>query len=153
MLPRQPLLASPMNLPDYPIVLSLPVLWADMDLFGHVNNTIYLKWFESARVAYWDGSFMRDYMVPRNLGPILASIHCDYKQQIHYPDQIEVSARAARLGRTSITMEHEVFSHHLGGVAASGQSVIVMFDYKQQQKYLITDELRAIIERCEARTS
>ena len=140
-----------MNLPNYPIVLSLPVLWADMDLFGHVNNTIYLKWFESARVAYWDGSLMRDYMVPRDLGPILVSIHCDYKKQIHYPDQIEVSARAAHIGKTSITIEHEVFSQHHGCVAASGQSVIVMFDYKQQQKYVISDELRAIIERCEAR--
>lgn len=143
----------PMKLGAYPIVVPLPVMWADQDLFGHVNNTVFLKWIESARVAYWDGSLMREYMRPRNLGPILASIQCDYKHQVHYPDQIEVGAKAVKLGRTSITMQHEIYSEQRDGIVASGKSVVVMFDYAQQQKYVISDELRGIIERCEQRVS
>lgn len=138
-----------MSLEGFPVVVQLPVLWGDQDLFGHVNNTIHLKWIESSRVAYWERGSMRDYMTPHDLGPILASVTCDYKLQIRYPDQIEVGARAAKVGRTSITMDHQIYSANHDAIAATGKSVIVLFNYASQRPQRIPDDLRAIIEQCE----
>ena len=129
------------------------MIWGDQDLFGHVNNVVYLRWFESSRVAYWDDSGMRELMEPNNLGPILASIHCDYKQQIRYPDAIEVSARMERLGNTSMTIHHELWSDDVGGIAATGTSVIVLFDYKAQQPQSISKGIRQVIQDFEGNVS
>jgi acyl-CoA thioester hydrolase len=141
-----------MAIEGYPVVLDLPVIWGDQDLFGHVNNTIHLRWFETSRVSYWDDSGMRELMEPLHLGPILASLHCDYKKQIHYPGKIQVSARAAKLGNTSMVMEHEIYNVDLDEVAATGNSVVVLFDYKNQCKFQITDDIRAVIESFEGKS-
>ena len=39
---------------EYPVVLSQDIIWGDMDAFGHVNNTVYFRYFEDARIAYFD---------------------------------------------------------------------------------------------------
>ena len=48
-----------MRIIEAPVVMELPVIWADQDMFGHVNNTVFLRWFESSRVTYWDESGLR----------------------------------------------------------------------------------------------
>lgn len=140
-----------MGIDGYPVVMDLPILWSDQDLFGHVNNTVALRWFQSSRVAYWDNSGMRQMMEPLHLGPILASLKCDYKHQINYPGNIQVSARVKKLGNTSMTLEHLVFDHTTEEIAATGSSVVVMFDYKNQRKHELFNDLRAVIEQFEGR--
>lgn len=141
-----------MQISDYPVVVDLPVQWGDQDLFGHVNNCVYLKWLETSRVVYWDNSGMRPLMEPLNLGPILASIKCDYKRQIEYPDTIHVTARVRYIGKTSLHMEHIVTSVAHQDLAAKGLSVLVVFDYKNQRKQEISDQLRSAIEEFEGRS-
>ena len=53
------------NRADYPVVISLPVQWGDQDLFGHVNNVVYFRWYESARIAYLDRIGVSDLMERR----------------------------------------------------------------------------------------
>lgn len=144
----------PMESPltNYPISMRLPVFWGDQDLFGHVNNTIYLRWLESARVKYWDDSGMRELMTPRKWGPILAAVHCHYLRQLRYPDWIWVGSRIRRLGNTSLTMEHAVYSESQEVIAAEGESVVVIFNYETQQGTAISPELQAVIERVEGKT-
>ena len=67
-------------LEGFPAVAVQPVQWGDQDLFGHVNNTVYFRWYETARVEYWYKSGLHELMSPRGLGPILASVKCDYKK-------------------------------------------------------------------------
>ena len=98
-----------MPLDDFPIRLELPVLWGNQDLFGHVNNCIHIRWFESSRVAYWDAGIGELMKSAGNLGPILANVTCNYKSQIRYPDTVHVGASVRKLGRTSLTMEHVVY--------------------------------------------
>ena len=140
-----------MSLDNFSVTLDLPVLWADQDLFGHVNNTIYLKWFESSRVSYWDESGLRTIMEPQNCGPILASVSCDYLKQVNYPDRIQVGARMIELRRTSMILEHEIFSANNDAIAARGSSVVVLFDYTIHQPKRIEHELRSIIAQFEGR--
>src|SRR3982751_4844980 len=103
-----PSLFRPALLADYPVVIRLPVQWGDQDAFGHVNNTVYFRWYESARIAYFDRIGLLELMAAEGIGPILASISCTYRHQIHYPESVHVAARVARIGRSSLTMEHAV---------------------------------------------
>src|SRR3954462_15539128 len=94
------------ELADYPVVIALPVQWGDQDAFGHVNNTVYLRWFESARIAYFDAIGLREMIATEQIGPILASTPCHYRRPITYPETVRVGARVTRIGRTSMMMEH-----------------------------------------------
>lgn len=137
------------ELEGFPVSLVIPVLWGDMDPLGHVNNTRFFRWFESARVTYLEQAI--SWRVD-GVGPILAAIHCNYRRQIVYPDTVTVSARVSKLGNSSMTMEHRLISQVHGKLAAEGESVVVMFDYKAQRPVRISRDIREAIERFEGRT-
>ena len=137
--------------PGYPVGITLPVQWGDQDAFGHVNNTVYFRWFESARIAYGRRIGLNAWKETRNIGPILASITCEYRRQVTFPDTVRVGARITRIGRSSMTMEHVVISEAVGGTAAEGTSAVVLFDYTAGRSYPIPDELRRAIEALEGR--
>jgi acyl-CoA thioester hydrolase len=99
---------APELLKDYPIALTLPILWGDQDAFGHVNNVVYFRWCESARVAYLNDTGLQALMSQSNLGPILASIKCDYLRQLNFPDTVRIGARITRIGTKSVSMEHAI---------------------------------------------
>ena len=84
-----------------------------------------------------------------SIGPILASITCNYRRQLHYPDTVYIGARTSKLGRTSMIIEHVVFSEKLDEIAADGTSTIVTFDYKTNRPTRIPDEMRKECEKLE----
>src|SRR3954471_19281399 len=99
-------------LEGFPVVIEVPVWWGDQDAFGHVNNTVPLRWFESARIAYSTRTGLSALMPTRRIGPILASITANSRRQLRFPDTVFVGARITRIGRTSMTMDHTVVSRH-----------------------------------------
>src|SRR5436309_7666081 len=90
--------------------LSWPVQWGDQDAYQHVNNTVYFRWFESARIEYTRRLGLADSMRTKRIGPILAAISCDYRRQINYPDTVHIGTRVTKIGRTSFVMEHALVS-------------------------------------------
>ena len=60
-------------LEGFPVHVRLPVQWGDQDAFGHVNNTVYLRWFETARIAYSDRAGLLQIDQSQRLAPILAA--------------------------------------------------------------------------------
>ena len=100
----KPLLAG------YPVAVALPVLWGDQDTFHHVNNVVYFRWFETARIAYNRrvGLMTSDKVPP--IGPILAATSSSYRRQITEPDTVHVAVRVVKIGRTSLGLEHIVVS-------------------------------------------
>ena len=137
------------DLPNFPAVATIPIQWGDQDLFKHVNNTVYFRWFESSRVEYWHKSGLFDALEVKGFGPILASVTCNYKRQIKFPDTVSIGTRVEKLGTSSVTLSHEVFSQSNNAVSATGTSVIVLFDYAAQHSVPIAD-YREIFERFEA---
>ena len=135
----------PAELSEYHSVIRLPVQWGDQDAFGHVNNTVYFRWFESARIAYFQHTGIEGPLAAVGLGPILASIKCDYRRQITYPDVVLVGARVTRVGNSSLSMRHGLYSERLGVIAAEGDSVIVAFDYEANASKRIPEEVRTIL--------
>ncbi len=136
-------------LADYPVILTLPIQWGDQDAFGHVNNTIFIRWFESARIAYFDQLGIEKTLTQLRLAPILASVSCNFRRQVTFPDKISVGARITRLGRSSLSMQHAILSQSLGQIAAEGDSTVVIFDYKANRSQAIPDAVRELIEQAE----
>lgn len=135
------------HLEGFPVAVYLPVQWGDQDAFAHVNNIIYFRWYETARIAYFD-KLEVETDLHSDLAPILASIRCDYRQQLLFPDTIAVTARVSRIGRSSIQMLHSVVSPKLG-LVAEGDSTIVTFNYVENRSQPVPAELRAKIEALE----
>jgi acyl-CoA thioester hydrolase len=138
-------------LAKYPVVIALPVFWGDQDAFGHVNNNAYFRWFESARIAYSERVGLLDLFRAERIGPILASIACDYRRQLTFPDTVHVGVRVTRIGRTSLGLEHVIASESQLAVAAEGTSTIVVFDYRANQPFPIPAALRHAIAGLEGR--
>lgn len=136
----------------FPVVITLPVQWGDQDAFGHVNNTVYFRWFESARIAYFDRIGLSEMINATKVGPILASIQCDYRRQIKYPESVIIGARITRIGRTSIALEHELVTQSDQMLAAEGKSTIVVFDYNANRPHPVPDSIRRAIEAFEGKS-
>ena len=133
-------------LKPYHHTITLPVLWGDQDAFQHVNNAAYFRWFESGRIAYWEQAGLWQMKQDSGIGPILASVSCDYRRQLTYPDTIHVGTRVVRLGRSSFVMEQVVVSEALGDTAAEGRSTVVVFDYNASASIPIPEHLRHAFE-------
>lgn len=134
----------------YPVTLELPVAWGDMDAFGHVNNTVYFRYFESARIAYLVAIGLRG--DEGAVGPILASTHCRFRLALDYPDTIAVGARATEVQADRFTMEYRVVSRRLGKVAADGGGVVVGYDYANRRKAELPAAVVTRIRELEAST-
>jgi acyl-CoA thioester hydrolase len=134
----------------FPVVIRIPVQWGDQDAFGHVNNIIPHRWFESARIALFGRIGLLDLRKRQGIGPILAATACDYRRQITFPDTVQVGIRVARVGRTSIGFEHAVVSETQNALVAEGTSTSVVFDYEANKPQPVPDEIRHAIESLEA---
>ena len=134
------------RLAPWPVVIQLPVQWGEQDVLGHVNNVVFFRWFESARVALLQRLGVRTHN-QEHLGTILAATQCDYRLPITYPDTVLVAAGVLRLGRTSIRMAQQVVSVGAGQVAASGTATVVVFDYVEQRPTPIPEPMRQQLEQ------
>ena len=139
-------------LAGFPVIISWPVQWGDQDAFGHVNNTVFIRWFESGRVAYLEQLGLGGSLSGKGLGPILAAINCNYRRPINHPDTIHIGTRVTKVGKSSMTIAHAIFSERLQSIAADGDSVVVMFNYDTQKSSRVPDNLRAMIATLEGRT-
>lgn len=137
-------------LEGYPVVIEIPVRWGDMDAMRHVNNTVYIRYFESARIAYFDRLEYQRSMHETGIGPILHSISCRFRFPVTYPDTVWAGARVTEVGEDRFTMRHIVVSQRHGRMAAEGDGVIVTYDYRAHHKTPIPDVWRAHIARVES---
>lgn len=135
---------------DYPVLIETPVAWGEMDAFGHVNNAVYFRYFESGRIAYFERVGALEIMEETGVGPILASTHCRFRVPLEYPDSVTIATRAYDLEADRFTMGYAVWSHRHDRLAAEGEGKIVTFDYKAGEKAAVPEALRAQIEALES---
>jgi len=126
----------------YPVVIEIPIAWGDMDAFQHVNNIVYFKHFESARISYFEKIDIFEVMNKTGIGPILASTQCRYKIPLTYPDHVTVGAKVDTIEKDRFIMKYSVISHKFKKIAALGEGVLVTFDYQNNKKALIPDGIK-----------
>lgn len=142
-----------------PVTITIPIHWGDMDALGHVNNVLFFRYLESARVAYIQAlglSSLRE-IRPADGSPavgfILQHAQCRFRRPVIYPDTLRVTARLQSIESDRFSLEHEIISDSQRDVAALGTGTIVTYDYTQQTKTPMPDEIRLAIERLERKAT
>ncbi|MFG2514485.1 acyl-CoA thioesterase [Streptomyces sp. NPDC048584] len=117
-----------------------PLRWADMDAYGHVNNVVFLRYLEEARIDFLfrpEKDFQQ--------GSVVARHEIDYKRQLvhrHHPVDIELWVTETRAA--SFTLTYEVKDGDVVYVRAS--TVIVPFDFEAQRPRRLTAEEREFLQ-------
>jgi acyl-CoA thioester hydrolase len=127
---------------EYPVTVEIPVAWGEMDSFSHVNNIVYFRYFESARIACFDRIGYPDLMHNSGSGPILASTECRFRIPLTYPDMLIAGTVIEDIGQHHFLMGYAVFSRNHDAIAATGSGRIVSYDYQRQKKAPIPDAIR-----------
>ena len=130
----------------------IEVRFRDCDAMGHVNNAVYLTYFEQARIVLADTLGLRRSLEQAGLGLILAHASCDYKAQVVFGDVLDVGVAVTAIGRSSFTGEYEIRRVKDDSVVATGKSVQVVFDYTDGKTTVIPDVFREKLESIQTET-
>lgn len=135
------------GLAEYPVIYEQKVAWGDMDAFGHVNNAVYYRYIESARICYFEelNIFQQD------IYTVVASSQCQYLRPLFYPDQLKIGARVEEMRSSAIRMSYILWSGQQQNIAARGEAVIVCVDKLNLQKIPMPENIRQNIKEIEWR--
>ena len=132
-------------LSDYPIIHIQPVAWGDMDAFGHVNNVLYYRYMESARIRYMDelNIFQHDVYT------VVASNQCKYIRPVFYPDQLKIGVRVEEMRNSALRMSYLLWSEQQQAIVALGEAVMVCVDKENMLKLPIPEIIRQKVTKIE----
>jgi acyl-CoA thioester hydrolase len=136
--------------PHYPISLEQEVIWGDMDAFEHVNNTVYFRYFEDARMAFFERCGANQHKARTRVGPILASTQCDFRAPLSYPERIRIVTWVEDIRPRRFTMRYRVFSLAQPRLVAEGSGLVVFYDYAQGQSCEIPADIAERIHSLQA---
>ena len=131
------------------------IRFGDLDAMRHLNNVVFLRYFESARIAYLNHTLEEHDPVrpvslphPRKLGQdsdvtfgfIFASCHIDYRSPGHFDEEVAIRVRPAEIGTKSLKLE---FDMRVGDrLLAEGYGVLVGYDYAAQRSAPLPEALK-----------
>ena len=138
------------HLVGYPVVVEQAVVWGEMDSYQHVNNAVYFRYFENARLEYFRRLEWFAFEQTTGIGPILHSTKARFRRPLTYPDTILIGARISSIDGDRFTMDHRIVSKTSGEVATEGEGTVVTFHYLRGEKVPIPDELLRRIRELEA---
>jgi len=119
----------------------IPLRWGDEDALNHINNTLYFRYMEQARVEWLDSldlPLRRD----RSEGAVLAEASCRFFIPLTYPGVVECQVFSAPPGRTSLTTFYEMRRVGDERLYASGMARIVWVDRASGKPTPLPDQLR-----------
>ena len=120
--------------------VKIPVRFRDLDPMGHVNNSVYLTYFEVARTAYWQ-ELHHDYRYDV-LDFVVARAECDYVSAAMLRETIRAEVWLTRIGTSSFVLDYELFDEQSERLVARGKTFQVMIDTKTGRSRPIEPELR-----------
>jgi len=119
----------------------VPIRWGDMDAMGHVNNTLYFRYMEIARLDWFFQMGMP--ADPRGEGPVIANAFCNFIRQFEYPGDVLVRTYVGSIGRSSFDTYHEMLrTDDSDQVYANGGATVVWVDFPQQASRPLPQTLR-----------
>ncbi|PHI19993.1 acyl-ACP thioesterase [Lewinellaceae bacterium SD302] len=139
-----------LKLSDFPLQTRIPVQWNDMDAAAHVNNLVYLRWCETARVEYFEKMKMNISFRGAGTGPILSYQDGKYIFPMTYPDVAIIGTRTLEVLKDRFVLQAGVFSEKHKRIAAISTQVIVPYDYELLRKVDLPAEWVEAIERIES---
>jgi acyl-CoA thioester hydrolase len=137
-----------------PVRVPIQIRWRDLDALGHVNNAVFITYFELARLAYIrellgpDAEIDRQTMLPVDFQFILAEVTCSYRSPVTLEDKPVVEIWVSEVGRKSFVFQYRMTDERSGRLLAEGRSAQVWYDYRAGTSQVMPQR---IIEMMEAR--
>jgi acyl-CoA thioester hydrolase len=121
----------------------IPVRWGDMDFYGHVNNTVYFRYFEQARVEWIE---QMDFRVDpgQGEGPVVINASCTFLIPVNYPATVIVKVFAGEPGRSSVMTWYELYVEGDERLFAEGAAKVVWMNMGTGKSVPLPDRLRAL---------
>ena len=120
------------------------VRWGEMDAMGHVNNTVYFRYLENARIAWMDA--IGCHPDPRGEGLVIVNAFCNFYRQLEFPAEVLLKLYVSDPGRTTFdtwgTMERV---DQPGEICAAGGATMIWVDFPQQKAKTLPDWMRALV--------
>jgi acyl-CoA thioester hydrolase len=121
---------------------TIPIRWGDMDAMGHLNNTSYFRYMETARID-WLQSF-RALPDPAGEGVVIVNAFCNFYRQLEYPGDVQVQMYASDPARTTFeTWTTMARSEDPQTICAAGGATTIWVDFPSQKAKTLPDWLRA----------
>ncbi|HNE16779.1 MAG TPA: thioesterase family protein [Rhodocyclaceae bacterium] len=137
---------TPATAPDRKLLLTtrIPVRWGDMDFYGHVNNTVYFRYYEQARVE-WLEAFGFAVGPTAETAPVIINASCTFLIPVNYPATVIVRLYAGAPGRSSVMTWYEMGVEGDERVFATGDCKVVWMDTRTGKSAPLPDALRAAV--------
>jgi acyl-CoA thioester hydrolase len=139
-------------LAKYPVIVRQPIVWGDMDAYRHVNNVVYFRYFENARLEYFKQMGWFEYEEKTGIGPILAATSARFRRALTYPDEIAIAARVVNVEEDRFSLEHVIVSSAQQKVVTEGTGLVVAYHYGEGRKTALPQELRQRIRELEGKS-
>lgn len=123
----------------------IPVRWGDMDAYGHVNNTVYFRYFEQARVEWLEQQGSR-VSPDEPVGPVIINASCTFYMPVNYPATVQVKMYGGEPGRTSLMTWYELFVDGDDRLYADGAAKTVWMDTRTGKSAPLPDTIRAMFD-------
>ncbi len=121
------------------------IRWGDMDAMGHVNNTVYFRYMEQARIAWFESLDTRP--DPHGVGPVIINASCTFLKELVYPGAVELRMYAGKPGRSSFETWLELRpSYDPQTVYAAGAAKVVWVDSARGKSVPLPERIRALVE-------
>lgn len=124
----------------------MPVRWGDMDAYGHVNNTVYFRYFEQTRVEWLERMGSR-VSVEEPVGPVIINASCTFLAPVNYPATVVIKMYAGDPGRSSVMTWYELFVDGDERLYAEGAAKTVWMDMRTGKSAPIPDVVRALFDQ------
>ena len=131
-----------MSLPDVPFFsCEIPVRWGDMDAYGHINNTLYFRYFEEARFQWMLSKGMP---LKSDTHPVVVTIGCTFMRPIFHPETLRIEMFVSEPGRSSFMITYKVFTlSQPDSPAAEGYSKVVWVSSETGKSVPLPDVVRS----------
>lgn len=129
----------------YRVFRRIATRWQDNDVYGHVNNSVYYGWFDTAVNTHLIEANVLDIMAGPVIG-LVVETGCRYARAVAYPQVVEAALRAAYVGRSSVRYEIGLFTDGSADAAAEGFFVHVYVDRKTRRPIDLSADWRAVLQ-------
>ncbi len=126
------------ELNQHPVIHEQAVAWGDMDAFGHVNNVLYYRYIESARIKYMD---ILDFFATE-VYTVVASNQCKYLKPVFYPDTLKITASIEEIRTSGFKMTYQIWSMTQNTWVASAEAIMVVVDKNTLKKQAIPNNIK-----------
>ena len=133
---------GPLTLEKFKHQFEIPVQWGEMDAANHVNNTVYLRYAETARIEFFEQTGIGSAF--NEIGAILGYQDCKYIFPLRYPDTVVAGTRVLETLSDRLVLQCALFSKNHDRIAAISHQEILAYDYKALRKVPLPEQWKGV---------